>query len=229
MKVIKFPLILLILLILTSGCTGSVRYHQPEQLIVEIINYLQGKENIVFLLNSTMILNDKIATVNLKGVQFNLNGQTYYLGNTAGYPLELFEKGDRIYIKNIENQWVELQEAKVPELKSFISAPLTLLNYTKYGDFSFLDSKVRVSRKKQIILSGTLKEEGVIKFLENLHLEPLENTNEYFVELSLYIDKKKRTLSKIDLFVTELSGQFSLVTEIIITNYNVKTDIIPPQ
>ncbi|WP_143055884.1 hypothetical protein [Anaerobranca gottschalkii] len=227
MKVTNFLLILLILL--TSGCTSNVKSQQPEQLIDGTIDFLKGKENIVFLLNSTIILNDKIATVNLKGVQFNPEGQTYYLGNTAGYRLELYENQDKIYIKNQENQWVDIKEAGVPELKSFLSTPLTLLNYTKYGDFSFLENKVRVSRKRQIILSGTLKEEGVIDFLKNLHLESLEDTNEYLVEMSLYINEKKGTLSKIDLFVTELSGQFSLVTEIIITNYNVETDIIPPQ
>lgn len=229
LKGLKILLILIIAIIISTGCDPNLNLKDPDTLIDGLIEKLLAKENIVFYSNTTIHRGDQMAVVNLKGVQFMEQSQIYYIGDASGHRLELFKDRDNIYIKSNENQWTSLEAGGATEIGIFVNNPLRLLEYSKYSDLQLLDNTIRLNRRDHLILSGPFSKSGINKYIESFLPELLETYEEIFIETSLYIDANDRSLARIDIFVTELSGDFSLVTEITISDYNVNTEIIPPK
>lgn len=229
LKGFKILLVLIIAIIISTGCDPNLNLKDPDTLIDGLIENLSAKDNIVFYSNTTIHRGDQMAVVNLKGVQFMKQPQIYYIGDASGQRLELFKDRDNIYIKSNENQWTSLEAGGATEIGTFVNDPLRLLEYSKYSDLQLLDNTIRLNRKDHLILSGPFNNSGITKYMENFLPELLDNYEEIFIETSLYIDANNRSLGRIDIFVTELSGDFSLVTEITISDYNVNTEIIPPK
>lgn len=221
--------ILLLILGTVVGCSANPKLQDASVLLEEFREDLSSKENVVFLSNTTIHRGELTATVNLKGVLFVETNQLYFIGNTAGHRLELYKNQSNSFIKNKENQWVSLDTGGAKELESFINNPIRLLEYAEFGNFEFLENTQRVNGRRHKVLSGTLNSTGKKNYLQKFLPELMDNNEEIFVELSLYIDASKGTLGRIDLFINEFSGEFSLVTEITITEFNVDTDIKGPK
>lgn len=228
-KGLKILLILVIAVIISTGCDYNLNLKDPSTLIDTFIEKLSDKENIVFYSKTTIHREDQMAVVNLKGVQFIETSQIYYIGDASGHRIELFQDSDKIYIKNSENQWTSLEAGGATEIGIFLNNPLRLLEYSKHSDLQLLDNKTRLNRRNYMILSGPFNKTGVNKYIANFLPELLETYEEIFIENSLYIDVNNKTLGRIDIFVTELSGEFSLVTELTISDYDVNTEIMPPK
>ena len=229
LKNIKILLILLVISIIGYGCASDFNTKDPSSLLDKFKEELTSKNNVVFLSNTTINRRDQMATVNLKGVQFIETNQFYFIGDASGHRLELYINDEKTYIKSNENQWIDLKSGGATEIETFLNNPLRVLEYSKYGDLKFLENTIRLNGRNHIVLSGSINNAGINKYIENYVPELLETYEEVFIEISLYIDAGNKSLTRMDLFINEYSGEFSLVSEIIITDYNVNTEIIPPK
>lgn len=225
----KLLLIIAMISIIGVGCTSNINTQSPSSLLDGFTEKLNSKRNVVFISNTTINRRGQMALVSLRGVQFIENNHIYYIGDASGHRLELFKTDVNTYIKDSEGQWATLKAAVATEIEPFLKNPLRMLEYSEYGDLMLLDKTMRFNGRNNLVLSGTINNSGINKYIRNYLPELLDLYEEIFIEVSFYIDIKNRSLSRIDLFINEYSGDFSLVSEIIITNHNVTTDIIPPK
>lgn len=216
-----------LLLLFVTGCGSNISNEEISTTLDKINGEFQQRENVKFLLKTIIHRDNEMATVNLKGVEFIQTGQAYYLGYAGEHRLELYKDKDNNYIKDGASSWVSVEAGGASELKTFINLPSRLLEYTQYGEFEILEDSI--NRRKHSVISGVLSDEGVNKYISAFAPELLHIIDDVFVELSLYIDSSKGTLNKMDIFINELNGNFSLVSEITIVEYDIETEIIAPK
>ncbi len=228
MKKVKYVALIIIFALFFTGCSANYRNQTPNVTLSKIQGEFQAKENVVFLLKTIIQRDELLATVNLKGVQFMQTEQTYFIGNAAEYRLEVYKTPEQSYIKGNDNKWISLEAGGATELKAFINTPNRIIELMEYGNYEVLKDPARINRRNHVVISGALTDSGVAYYIENFIPELLDIVEEVIIEVSFYIDEGNGGLSKIDLFINEFSGKFSLVTEMTIQDFNVPTEIIPP-
>ncbi|QNO13661.1 hypothetical protein HYG86_02195 [Alkalicella caledoniensis] len=228
-KVGVLAIIVILSLILITGCGADITTKEVSVTLERLTNEFYQRENIKFQMKTVIHRDEQMATVDLTGVEFIETNQAYYLGTANELRLEIYKTDKITYLKSQTNTWVSVEEGGASELKTFISLPSRLLDFAKFADLAIIDDSLRLNRRRHIVFSGELNEDGVKNYISSHVPELVDIIDEVFVELSIYIDYGTEKISKIDIFINELSGNFSLVSEITLVEFDIDTQIVAPK
>ncbi|TYP59851.1 DUF6612 family protein [Thermosediminibacter litoriperuensis] len=126
-----YVITILIISMVLAGCGDRFKNLSPKEAVIKANEKLKNVTGYRMKIDAELIIKDIKQQVTLTGEVRNPD-QVHLTGDLAGMEIEIYQKGDKFFIKNpLTGKWVETKEMGLGDMNDIISTPEKTLNDLK--------------------------------------------------------------------------------------------------